>query len=182
MPLDKVLHRIQNQIKDLAPTLELFVEYTVQPSVKDCEKILQQLYELQENLAVYKYAKAENELSPSFQLHAKVSEKEVPEKAPDTKEKNIQAPTKPEKANTQEKESTKGLKPLVIGLNDKFRFINELFAQNNSEYNIALEQFNNLRTWSDTEIYLNSLKNLYGWKENSEVIKYFYALIKKRFD
>ncbi|MBL7930637.1 MAG: hypothetical protein JNL60_01980, partial [Bacteroidia bacterium] len=54
MATDKVLLKIQNQIKDLAPTLELFVDENVQPSVMDCNTLQKQLTELQENLAVYK--------------------------------------------------------------------------------------------------------------------------------
>ena len=78
MSLEKVLHKIQSQINDLAPTLELFVDETIQPSVDNCEKLQQQLMLLQENLAVYKYNKVNREISPSFSIHAKVSEKSAP--------------------------------------------------------------------------------------------------------
>ena len=45
-----------------------------------------------------------------------------------------------------------------------------------------MEQLQNLKTWHESEIYLNSLKNVYNWRENSEVVKYFYGLVKKSFD
>ena len=54
MSLEKVLHKIQSQINDLTPNLELFVDETIQPTVDTCEKLQQQLVQLQENLAVYK--------------------------------------------------------------------------------------------------------------------------------
>src|SRR4051812_17571936 len=85
MPLDKLLAKIQVQIKELAPTLELFVEHTIQPTTNDCEKLQQQLISLQEQLAVYKYHKLEKEISPSYQLHVKVSEKEQEITAPQPK-------------------------------------------------------------------------------------------------
>jgi hypothetical protein len=183
MSPDKILHKIQVQINELAPVLELFLDDTVQPSVSDCENLQKQLSTFQENLAVYKYNKQNKELSPSFKIHAKLSEKvenAIKEEMPLKKEiKEEPKQVAPEIPHTQ---PIRSKSPLIVGINDKFRFINELFSQNSSEYNIVLEQLNNLNTWNETEIYLNSLKNVYGWKDHTEVVKYFYALTKKRFD
>jgi hypothetical protein len=191
MSLDKVLQKIQSEIKDLTPTLELFFEETIQPSVSDCENLQKQLTQLQETLAVYKYQKQNKELSPSFTLHAKLSEVEITEEkntspSPESKKtreenKTVEEPIKPEE-HQEKPAGNKAPSRIAVNLNDKFRFINELFAQNNSEYNIAMEQFNNLRSWNDAEIYLNSLKSLYSWEEDKDIVKYFYTLIKKRFD
>jgi hypothetical protein len=188
MSLEKVLQKIHGEIKNLAPTLELFLDDTIQPSVKDCETLQQQLVLLQENIAIYKYSKLNKEISPSFNIHAMVSQKEnevktvirVTEQEKPPAETPNETPA-PEDSNTATSNRRK-YPNLVINLNDKFRFINELFAQNSSEYHIALEQLNNLKNWSDTEIYLNSLKSLYEWPDNSEVAKNFYSLVKKRFD
>lgn len=191
MQLEKVLHKIQSQINDLAPTLELFIDETIQPSVESCEKLQQQLNLIQENLAVYKYNKINKEISPSFSIHAKVSEKEIPKEKIEEIKNDIKVTIHEErpdlsmpkvKVEEEVKESQKNLADITVGINDKFRFINELFKQNGSEYNIAIEQLNALKTWHDTEIYLNSLKPLYGWKDNSEVATYFFSLIKKRFN
>ncbi|MEO6305274.1 MAG: hypothetical protein ABIP51_19090 [Bacteroidia bacterium] len=188
MSLEKVLHKIQSQINDLAPTLELFIDETIQPSVESCEKLQQQLNRIQENLAVYKYNKIEKELSPSFNIHAKVSEKELPKEKIKEIANEIKVTIHEERPDLQqpkvenkEENVQKNIADISVGINDKFRFINELFKQNNSEYNIAIEQLNALKTWNETEIYLNSLKTLYEWKENSEVASYFFSLIKKRF-
>jgi hypothetical protein len=190
MALDKILQKIQGQINALAPTFELFVEDTIQPSVSDCENLQKQLHGLLENISVYKYHKQNTELSPSFNIHAKVSKVETPpQKTEPVKEiketpkpKAEPAPTKAPVNNHVASNTIKPKLPLTVGINDKFRFINELFLQNSSEYNIAIEQINNLSTWTEGEIYLNSLKNIYGWKENNEAVKYFYGLVKKRFD
>jgi len=190
MLLEKVLHKIQSQINDLTPTLELFVDETIQPSVDTCEKLQQQLNSLQENLAVYKYNKINKEISPSFSIHAKVSEKELPKETMEELKKEIKVTIHEERPEilqpkiepkTEEVNESKIILPMLIGINDKFRFINELFKQNNSEYSIALEQLNALKSWNDAEIYLNSLKTLYQWKENSEVANLFFSLAKKRF-
>jgi hypothetical protein len=183
MSLEKILHKIQAQIEDLKPSLELFGEQTIQPTVKDCEKLQEQVNGLMEYVAIYKYHKNDNELSPSFALHAKISEKNfkaeppLPEIPVHAAKSAVQEFTPP--ADKEKKET--GLSPITVSINDKFRFINELFAQNTPEYHIALEQLNNLRTWNETEIYLHSLKNLYGWKDHAEIVKHFYAIAKKRF-
>ncbi|PBQ32609.1 hypothetical protein CNR22_12790 [Sphingobacteriaceae bacterium] len=247
MSTDKILQRIQIQIDELTPTLELFVDDTIQPSVADCEQFQKILTGIQENVAIYKYNKLNKEISPSFNIHAKLSaatgEKEVAKaietenktpattedlqqiketvkfEAEEKKEAKLQTP---ESLNKEENEKSKieppkidpdnyrGIKmetqktesgqitfpktettsfdaskpkpPLAIGLNDKFRFMNDLFGQNSSEYNIALEQINSVNNWNEAEIYLNSLKNVYEWDPKEEVVKYFYSLVKKRFD
>ena len=208
MSSDKILHKIQLQIDELAPTLELFVDETVQPSVKDCENLQRQLTLLQENLAVFKYNKQNKELSPSFNIHAKVSEKEVAveKKAEivqeiketvklDKEEKTEPISVAPEVPKTEtvkiepqrtevpkQETATKSLQAMSVGLNDKFRFINDLFSQNSSEYNIAIEQLNNVSSWDEAEIYLNSLKSVYEWDAKEEVVKNFFSSVRKRFE
>jgi hypothetical protein len=192
MSSDKILSKIQLQINELAPSLELFVDTNIQPSVQDCEALQKMLVGLQENLAVYKYNKQNKELSPSFKIHAKLNEKENQEEKKAEIVKEIKESVKLEKEEkteakhiapeTKTTETAKPKMPLAFGINDKFRFMNELFSQNAAEYNIAVEQLSNLNNWHDTEIYLNSLRNVYGWQENREVVKYFYSLIKKHFD
>jgi hypothetical protein len=131
--------------------------------------------------------KLNKELSPSFAIHAKVSEVELPPEMepamPEQKQEPVLQTIRPaDEPKPVHNDPPKRLASLSIGLNDKFRFINELFSQNNSEYAIAVEQLNNLRNWHDTEVYLNSLKDLYEWKSNSEVVRYFYSMLKKRFE
>lgn len=77
--------------------------------------------------------------------------------------------------------TTKAAKRLEIGINDKFRMINELFAQSNVEYTTAIEQLNVCSSLEESETYLNSLKALYNWKSESPIVKTIYALNQKRF-
>ena len=70
---------------------------------------------------------------------------------------------------------------MIININDKFRFINELFEANATEYNIAIEQINAVSTLVELNNYLNGLKSIYEWKDDSEVVKNIYALAQKRF-
>lgn len=189
MATDKLLNRIREQIRILEKDLDAFRQQVIQPSAADCEGLQNKLHQLQEQLAVYKYHKQNHELSPSFAIHARVSE-EVQATAPAAAEsgKSIEAPRAPEPEKTPkplaESNSQKTPIPaaISIGLNDKFRFINELFSQNPAEYNIAIEQLNGLHSWPESEVYMSSLKTLYTWKDNQEVVKRFYALVKRRFE
>ena len=72
-------------------------------------------------------------------------------------------------------------KRLEIGINDKFRMINELFAQSNVEYTTAIEQLNTCISLEESEDYLNNLKSLYNWKNDAPIVKTIYALNQKRF-
>lgn len=189
MATDKLLNRIREQIRILEKDLDAFRQQDIQPSAADCEGLQKKLHQLQEQLAVYKYHKQNHELSPSFAIHARVSE-EVKVAAPAAAEatKAAERPVSPEPVQTpkppQEQNSHKKPIPaaIAIGLNDKFRFINELFSQNPAEYNIAIEQLNGLHSWPESELYMSSLKTLYTWKDNQEVVKRFYALVKRRFE
>jgi len=210
MSPDKTLHKIQVQLNDLLPKLELFVEPTVQPSANECDQLLTQLSALQENLVIYRFLRQHNEISPALNMHAKISEavaiKEIAtetltlqsaaapiaepvsepkppastEPPPATGSLAQQAPEPPKQAAPEATTAATG-KAISVGINDKFRFINSLFAQNAAEYTIAVEQLNSVTSWNDAEIYLNSLRNLYSWKEDSDITKLFYSLVKKRF-
>jgi|JI10StandDraft_1071094.scaffolds.fasta_scaffold179297_2 hypothetical protein len=192
MPIDKVLHKIQNHINELAPALEVFVEESIQPTVDDCEQLQKQLVLLQEYLAVYKFQKLDKEISPSFHIHARLSEIDIPPVAEVPKvEKQVNVSAnevvkdeiKDAVMDTlKSNDSSASRKQMAIGINDKFRFINELFSRNASEYGIAIEQLNTVSSWHDAEVYLHSLKSLYQWREHDEITRMFYSLVKKRFD
>ena len=83
MAIDKVLVNIQTQITELVNNLEDFVQPSVQPSSHECDRLKSQLAHLQDLLAVYTHLKHNKELSPSFNIHSKVSNT-VPEVNPCT--------------------------------------------------------------------------------------------------
>lgn len=177
MIFDKSLGKIQDQIHELAPVLELFLDEKVRPTTDDCEELRNKLTRLQDTLAVYSWHRREVEISPSFNIHAAVSKADIKEGGDGT-EKNLEPQESTEDKGLSE---TKRWEDISVGINDKFRIINELFLQKAGEYSIAMEQLNSLTTWSDAENYLNSLRGIYNWNERSEVTLLFYALAKKRF-
>jgi hypothetical protein len=194
MSLEQTLKRVQNLIHETLPNLELFVDDNVQPGSDECDKLQMQLFRLQEQLSVFKHLKANKEVSPSFGIHAKISEtiaakndaeteiKIISEEQHDAAPEPLQVKILAEKTATSEQksEALKG-KKMEITLNQKFQFINDLFMQNSKEYELAIDQINNCGNWEDAEIYLNSLKSIYNWKDLNENYKRLKELSKNRF-
>lgn len=194
MSLEQTLKRVQHLIHETLPNLELFVDGNVQPGSEDCEKLQMQLFRLQEQLSVFKHLKANKEVSPSFDLHAKISESvasrnetEVEIKAVTEEHKQASPESEvlpsPYEINTasEQKTGSTSIKKLEITLNQKFQFINDLFNQNAKEYEMAIDQLNNCAGWDDADIYINSLKSIYNWKDANENFKRLKELTKNRF-
>jgi hypothetical protein len=70
---------------------------------------------------------------------------------------------------------------LNININDKFRFINELFSGNANEYQMAIEQLNTTTNIHEANVFLNGLKDIYAWKDDNELVKNLMSLVAKRF-
>ncbi len=68
----------------------------------------------------------------------------------------------------------------AIGINEKFQFINDLFEGNMNEYTAVINQLNNYGSFYDAEIYLNSIKDIYRWKDDDEMFQKFIAIIKQK--
>jgi hypothetical protein len=69
----------------------------------------------------------------------------------------------------------------AISINDKFRFINELFGGNATEYHIALNQINTCSGFEEADIYVSNIKDIYKWEEDHEVVTFFLELVERRF-
>ncbi len=69
----------------------------------------------------------------------------------------------------------------AIGINDKFRYINELFDGNSNEYNIAVNQINTCSEYADADRYVANIREIYHWKDESEVVSLFMDLVERRF-
>lgn len=70
-----------------------------------------------------------------------------------------------------------------IGINEKFRFINELFAGNLQQYNEAAERLNNFSNIDEAFEYLNALGKNHGWDENNsaETIEKLAGIVMRRY-
>lgn len=71
---------------------------------------------------------------------------------------------------------------VAIGLNQKFRFINELFDGDSDAYNVAVKKLNQLpdRTAAQSLLH-NELISTYSWDEENEVTLTFLNLVERRY-
>lgn len=68
-----------------------------------------------------------------------------------------------------------------IGINDKFRFINELFDGNIKEYNVAIDQINSFGNRDEAMSYINNLESVYKWTPENTMADNFKELVQKKF-
>lgn len=70
----------------------------------------------------------------------------------------------------------------MIGVNDKYAFISELFGNNKGAYEDVISEINTFETEEDAITWLDhSVFQQFGWKEDSEAVQSFYKLLKEFF-
>ena len=70
----------------------------------------------------------------------------------------------------------------VIGINDKFLFVNELFGGSMEKYNKSIENLNDLKTLNGAMIYLNELKIELQWNSSNEAYNKLTELVRRKFE
>ncbi len=200
MQTDILLRQIQQRISQVKASLEAFGS-AVQPTSEDSDRLHSELNDLGKLVGAYTFIKQQQELSPRLDLHMKVAEKlqAMPEQeiqvqdhqhtTPARQEETVvttvtvteQVVTEPVKTGHTNTEPPQQHPKINVSLNEKFRFINDLFKSNAVEYGIAIEQINAIGNWHDTQVYLNGLKNIYSWPEDHDMVKRIYELGRKRF-
>lgn len=70
----------------------------------------------------------------------------------------------------------------VIGINDKFLFVNELFGGSMEKYNKSIENLNDLKTLNGAMIYLNELKIELQWNSSNEAYRKLSELVRRKFE
>ncbi len=70
----------------------------------------------------------------------------------------------------------------VIGINDKFLFVNELFGGSMEKYNKSIENLNDLKTLNGAMIYLNELKIELQWNNSNEAYQKLAELVRRKFE
>ena len=69
----------------------------------------------------------------------------------------------------------------AIGINEKFKFINELFEGSLQKYNDEIAKLNEFGSLSDAEKHISLLKSEFSWKEGSEAFHELSELISRRY-
>jgi len=70
----------------------------------------------------------------------------------------------------------------AIGINDRFVFINELFRGDEPMYERSIKTINSFHIYPEAEYWINrELVVKLGWDKESEIVRHFYQLVKRRF-
>jgi hypothetical protein len=70
----------------------------------------------------------------------------------------------------------------VIGINDKFYFINELFAGNSQKYEDIIYTLNNFKKLEDAMVYFSTLKYKFSWDEESDAYIKLSQMLERKFE
>lgn len=204
MQTDILLKQLNSSLSELKIAIEKFEKHP-SPSTQYAEQLYAAIANSNKLVSAYLVLKEKKDVAPDLDLHLKLmsvptaEEKKIVvdiEPVQETKPVETKTEVIPEvpkaepvvEAKTiiaqpvvQIDSQIKSLPKLAISINDKFRFINELFRSNANEYNIAIEQINGLSTMEDTIVYLKGLKDIYLWDDEHEMVKKLYSLTQKRF-
>ena len=208
MQTDILYKQLTTKLDELKIAIERFEKHTP-PSTTSAEQLHTAINEANKLVSAYVVLKEQKDVSPDLNLHLKLmhvetAQKEIKEDikiahieerqaAVDLSKESSQGEPKPVDVKTEpsvekkpvdivfEKPEVKTYPKLAINLNDKFRFINELFASNANEYHIAIEQLNNVNSLDEASAYIKGLKAIYDWKDDHEMVKSINGLIQKRF-
>ena len=210
MQTDILQKQLQTSLQELKTAIEKFEKHP-SPSTQYAEQLHNAIHQTNKLVSAYLVLKEQKDVSPDLNLHLKLMnvptpkektaiiepiKEQVAEPTPVVVKEEVK-PVEEIKAPVIEKiiepvvervqpqlietPVAKELPKIAININDKFRFINELFAANAIEYNIAIEQINAVSTLTELNNYLNGLKQIYAWKEDNEVVKNLFAQAQKRF-
>jgi hypothetical protein len=70
----------------------------------------------------------------------------------------------------------------AIGINDRFLYINELFRGDENMYERSIKTINGFSILPEAEYWIQrELKVKIGWNQDSETVKQFDQLVKRRF-
>jgi hypothetical protein len=164
-------------------------------SQEEVEVIVGLIEELHKKIVVFEYLNALPEIPEvsvivdiaSIEATTSIEPNEAIElieekSAPLVEEKPVE--TLPETKGKQENSnpSKHEFAKMAIGINDKFQFINELFAGKTQEYETAIQQLNALETKEETGIYFRNLLQANNWKEDHATVKRLLHLANGRFN
>lgn len=200
MQTDILQKQLQTSLQELKTAIDKFEKHP-SPSTQYAEQLHTAIHQSNKLVSAYLVLKEHKDVSPDINLHMKlmnvptieekaaivepIKEQVVVEPVKDTV-KPIEVIKEPVIEKVIEpifeiKPQAKEFPKMAININDKFRFINELFASNANEYNIAVEQMNTVNSLDEMMSYLKGLMSIYEWKEDSEVVKNLFALAQRRF-
>ena len=196
MQPDILLKQLMSSLEELKKNIEGF-EKQISPNVNHAEELYSNLSDSHKLISAFLVLKQQQDISPDLNLHLKIMSMPVSEESqvvdvaiPETKEEESfsetinEVPTPTDTFLEQEKivkPTSTNPNKIIVNINDKFRFVNELFKTNVNEYNIAIEQLNAANTIDEINAYLMGLKTIYEWNDENEMVKKLFTISQKRF-
>lgn len=195
MQRDLVIQQLKEEAKNVEKHLSQLLQ-DEQLTQAQAEQFLSDVEKLYRNLSVYAHVlKTQGNLQVHLKIMQSVPLVEEPvvtvPAVPATPEKvieplpeinfEVKEDKKEEPAPGIIPETVSALKKIEFSINDKFRIINELFFQSQKEFDTALQQLNSITSLDESLFYLDSLKQIYTWKDDNQLVKTLYAMVNKRF-
>lgn len=134
---------------------------------------------VEEPVVTDKKSKTKKSTVDLFSAHSTVADKFKDEKK-SINDKLFGAHTDKSIAAKLQKNPIKDLKA-AIGINEKFKFINELFEGNLQKYNDGITKLNAFKNSDEATGFLSSLKSEFLWDENTEAFQELNDLILRRY-
>jgi len=177
---------ILNQLKEAAAKAKGYIaqlEAGEHFSHSEAAEFLAQVEKMYRSLSVYEHSLKSTELAGDLNVHLKIMQVVTNIESNEVAEKIAEPVVEVKKEVPEETKKEEGiiLKTIELSINNKFRIANELFAQSQTELQAALQQLNTITAQEDASRYLDSLKQIYKWKDENPLVKSFYALVQKRF-
>lgn len=152
-------------------------------TAEEATKLLEQVERIYRGLSAYTYMVKKREIGTDMQVHLKIMQTVAGIENNITADKIAETPKEEsvEEKAPQQDYAEGILRKIELSINNKFRISNELFNQNQQEFNAALQQLNSMSSKAEAMHYMDSLKDIYKWKDENPLVKNFYALVQKRF-
>lgn len=134
---------------------------------------------VEEPVVTDKKSKTKKSTVDLFSAHSTVADKFKDEKK-SINDKLFGAHTDKSIAAKLQKNPIKDLKA-SIGINEKFKFINELFEGNLQKYNDGITKLNSFQNSEEANSLLLSLKDEFSWNEDSEAFQELNDMVIRRY-
>ena len=193
MQTDLLFKQLTSSLAELKLAIEKFEKHSP-PSATYVSLLHNAITQSNKLVSAYLVLKEHHEVSPELNLHLKLMEVVSPNESVEVVKTKLEEPIEVVEEKLIIQQPVKIIEPfdevviqpnnypkLNININDKFRFISELFSANSNEYNIAIEQLNSANSKEDAMAYFNGLKGIYLWTDDNELVKTLNTLIEKRF-
>lgn len=193
MQTDLLFKQLTSSLAELKLAIEKFEKHSP-PSATYVSLLHNAITQSNKLVSAYLVLKEHHEVSPELNLHLKLMEVVSPIESVEVVKTKLEEPIEVVEEKLIIQQPVKIIEPfdevviqpnnypkLNININDKFRFISELFSANSNEYNIAIEQLNSANSKEDAMAYFNGLKGIYLWTDDNELVKTLNTLIEKRF-